>query len=105
TPPSGIFFSELLMLQGMVHARNWVLLGVFLALLMIIFIGMSRAVLRMLQNPWRSAASASEPRERFHLAHAVSFYALAVSLPIAIFQPDFLFVPLRSILAAFGFSL
>ena len=24
TPPSGIFFSELLMLQGMVHARKWV---------------------------------------------------------------------------------
>jgi len=105
TPPSGIFFSELLMLQGMVHAQNWVLLGIFLVLLMIIFIGMSRAVLRMLQNPWRSAASASEPREQFHLAHAVSFYALAVSLPIAIFQPDFLFGPLRSILAAFGFSL
>ena len=105
TPPSGIFFSELLMLQGMVHAQNWVLLGIFLVLLMIIFIGMSRAVLRMLQNPWRSAASASEPREQFHLAHAVSFYALAVSLPIAIFQPAFLFVPLRSILAAFGFSL
>ena len=71
TPPSGFFFSELLMLQGMVHARKWVLLGVFLVLLMIIFIGMGRAVLGMLQNPW-PAARASEPRERFHLAHAVS---------------------------------
>jgi hydrogenase-4 component F len=105
TPPSGFFFSELLMLQGMVHARNWLVLGVFLVLLMIIFIGMSRAVLRMLQNPRRSAAPTGEPRERFHLAHAVSFYALAVSVPIAIFQPDFLFGPLRSILVEFGFSL
>jgi formate hydrogenlyase subunit 3/multisubunit Na+/H+ antiporter MnhD subunit len=105
TPPSGFFFSELLMLQGMVHARNWLVLGVFLALLMIIFIGMSRAVLRMLQNPRRSAPPTSEPPERFHLAHAVSFYALAVSVPIAIFQPDFLFVPLRSILVEFGFPL
>jgi hydrogenase-4 component F len=105
TPPSGVFFSELLMLQGMVHARNWLVLGVFLVLLMIIFIGMSRAVLRMLQNPQRSAAPTSEPRERFHVAHAVSFYALAVSVPIAIFQPDFLFGPLRSILVEFGFSL
>jgi hydrogenase-4 component F len=105
TPPSGFFFSELLMLQGMVHARNWLVLGVFLVLLMIIFIGMSRAVLRMLQNPRRSAAPTGEPRERFHLAHAVSFYALAVSVPIAICQPDFLFGPLRSILVEFGFSL
>ena len=105
TPPSGFFFSELLMLQGMVHARAWLVLGVFLVLLMIIFIGMSRAVLRMMQNPRRSAPPTSEPPERFHLAHAVSLYALAVSVPIAIFQPDFLFGPLRSILAEFGFSL
>jgi len=104
TPPSGIFFSELLMLQGMVHARKWLVLGVFLVLLMIIFIGMSRAVLRMLQSPQRSGAPAGETRERFHIAHAVSFYALAVSVPIAIFQPDFLFGPLRSILVEFGFS-
>src|SRR5262249_15573293 len=104
TPPSGLFFSELLILQGMVHAQKWLLLGVFLVLL-IIFIGMSRAVLRMLQNPRRFGAPASEPRERFHVAHAVSFYALAVSVPIAIFQPDFLFGPLRSILVEFGFSL
>jgi len=105
TPPSGFFFSELLMLQGMVHARAWLVLGVFLVLLMIIFIGMSRAVLRMMQNPRRSAPPTSEPPERFHLAHAVSLYALAVSVPIAIFQPDFLFGPLRSIVAEFGFSL
>jgi hypothetical protein len=59
----------------------------------------------MLQNPRRSGGPTSEPRERFHLSHAVSFYALAVSVPIAIFQPDFLFAPLRSILVEFGFSL
>jgi len=105
TPPSGFFFSELLMLQGMVHARAWLVLGVFLVLLMIIFIGMSRAILRMMQNPRRSAPPTNEPPERFHLAHAVSLYALAVSVPIAIFQPNFLFGPLRSILAEFGFSL
>ncbi|MBV8174723.1 MAG: hypothetical protein JO151_09200 [Verrucomicrobia bacterium] len=68
TPPSGFFFSELLMLQGMVHARDWLVLGVFLVLLMIIFIGMSRAVLHMLQNPRPSEAPISEPRERFDLA-------------------------------------
>jgi len=71
---------------------------------MIIFIGMCRAVLRMLQNPLPGAPT-SEPRERFHLAHAVSFYALAVSVPIAIFRPEFLFGPLRSILVEFGFTL
>jgi hydrogenase-4 component F len=105
TPPFGLFFSELLMLQGMVHARNWLVLGIFLLLLMIIFIGMSRAVLRMLQSPQPFGTPTVASRERFHIAHAVSFYALAVSMPIAIFQPDFLFGPLRSILVGFGFSL
>jgi hydrogenase-4 component F len=105
TPPFGLFFSELLMLQGMVRARNWLVLGIFLLLLMIIFIGMSRAVLRMLQSPQPLGTPTVASRERFHIAHAVSFYALAVSMPIAIFQPDFLFGPLRSILVGFGFSL
>lgn len=105
TPPSGLFFSELLMLRGMVHARNWLVLGVFLVLLMIIFIGMSRAVLHMLQNPQQAVPPTGEPCERFHIAHAVSLYAMAISVPIAVLQPDFLFGPLRTILTQFGFSL
>ena len=51
TPPSGIFFSELLVLQGMIHGAKWLPLSLYLTLLMIIFIGMGRAVLRMLQTP------------------------------------------------------
>ena len=105
TPPFGLFFSELLMLRGMVHARDWLVLGLFLVLLMIIFIGMSRALLRMLQSPQPVGLPTGKPLERFHVAHAVSFYALVVSVPIAILRPDFLFGPLRSILTEFGFSL
>lgn len=104
TPPFGLFFSELLMLRGMSHARNWIVMGLFLSLLMIIFIGMSRVVLQMLQNPPSSDASAADSHERFHFAHLLSWYALAVSVPIAIFQPDFLFGPLRIILTQFGFT-
>jgi hydrogenase-4 component F len=60
TPPFGLFFSELWMLRGMVHARNWLLLGVFLVLLMIIFIGMSRAVLVWCKvRSWPERQSAS----------------------------------------------
>ena len=107
TPPFGLFFSELLILRGMVHAQNWLVAWLSSScLLMIIFIGMSRAVLRMLQSPEPLPDRRPANRvERFHIAHAVSFYALAVSVPIAILRPDFLFGPLRSILAEFGFSL
>jgi len=89
----------------MIHARDWLVLGLFLVLLMIIFIGMSRALLRMLQSPQPVGLPTGKPLERFHVAHAVSFYALVVSVPIAILRPDFLFGPLRSILTEFGFSL
>jgi hydrogenase-4 component F len=51
TPPFGIFFSELFILKGMIHRDKWLLLALFLSLLMVIFIGMSRSVLRMLQTP------------------------------------------------------
>jgi hydrogenase-4 component F len=105
TPPFGPFFSELLMLQGMVHARNWLVLGIFLVLLMIIFLGMGRALLRMLQSPEPLPTSPAAPPERFHIAHAVSFYVLAVSMPIAILRPAFLFGSVRSILAGFGIAL
>lgn len=104
TPPFGLFFSELFVLRGMVRSGNWLLLGVFLVLLMVIFIGMGRAFLRMLQTPSEKAPAGDEdaPRERFGLSHAVSLYAMAVSVPITVFQPEALFGPLRAIVEQFG---
>jgi hydrogenase-4 component F len=68
TPPFGIFFSGLFVLRGMIHSANWLSLVIFLALLTLIFIGMSRAVLRMLHTPSGGSAgemstSAREPRQ------------------------------------------
>jgi hydrogenase-4 component F len=105
-PPFGTFFSELLMLEGMIHASNWLSLSLFLILLMVIFIGMSRVVLRMLQTP--SAVSpppAVANRERLNLSHALGLYAIAASVPLAIFQPAALFNSLRAIVVTFGVKL
>jgi hydrogenase-4 component F len=104
TPPFGIFFSELLLLKGMIHGANWLPLALFLALLMVIFIGLGRAVLRMLQTP-RAALPASETVERFNLSHALGLYAMALSVPLALFQPVVLFDTLRAIVAGFGVKL
>lgn len=106
TPPFGIFFSELFVLQGMIHAANWLSLSLFLTLLMVIFIGMSRVVLQMLQTPSTvSPPSAVANRERLNLSHALGLYAVAASVPLAIFQPAALFDSLRAILAGFGVKL
>ncbi len=106
TPPFGIFLSELFVLQGMVHAANWLLLSLFLSLLMLIFIGMSRIFLQMLLTP--NAVTPSPPvaaRERLNLSHVLGLYAIAASVPLAIFQPAALFDSLRNIVAALGAKL
>jgi hydrogenase-4 component F len=106
TPPFGIFFSELFVLEGMIHGANWLSLSIFLALLMIIFIGMSRAVLRMLHTPSTGVSPSAMPtRERLNLSHALGLYAVAVSVPLALFQPAALFDSLYAILAALGVKL
>ncbi len=105
TPPFGIFFSELFVLKGMIHGSNWLPLVLFLALLMVVFIGMGRSVLRMLQTPDPAPQPAGTTAERFDLSHALGLYAMAVSVPLALFQPRALFDTLCVILATFGVKL
>ncbi len=104
TPPFGIFFSELLLLRGMIRGANWLALGLFLALLMVIFISLGRAMLRMLQTPG-AASAPNEQIEPFNASHALGLYAMALSIPLALFQPILLFNPLRAILAGFGVAI
>jgi hydrogenase-4 component F len=104
TPPFGIFFSELFVLRGMIHGAQWWPLLLFLSLLMVIFIGMGRSVLRMLQTPDATPQSASESSECFNLSHALGLYAMAISVPLALFQPAALFDSLRTIVTGLGFQ-
>ena len=103
TPPSGLFFSELLVLRGMIRGSNWLPLALFLVLLMAIFIGMGRSVMRMLQTP--DPAPATGEIEKFNLSHGLALYAMAISVPLAIFQPAALFDTLRAVLSGLGVSL
>ena len=106
TPPFGIFFSEVFVLRGMIRGGNWISLFLFLALLMVSFVGMSRAVLRMLHAPGAGTSlAASAKPERLSRSHVLGLYAVAVSVPIALFQPTALFDSLHLILAALGVNL
>src|SRR5260370_40096849 len=97
TPPFGIFFSELFVLRGMIQTANWFFLFIFLALLMVISIGMSRAVRRKLHTPGRSSAPAVSDRERLNLSHALGLYAVAASRPPAGVPPAAFFVSIHPI--------
>ena len=111
-PPFGIFFSEIFILMGMIRSDKWYhwwLLALFLSLLMVIFIGMSRSVLRMLQTPDATPQSATGAvtgtGERFNLSHALGIYAVALSIPLMLFRPAALFDALHSIMATLGTTL
>jgi len=105
TPPFGIFFSEVFILMGMIHGDHWWLLALFLSLLMVIFIGMSRSVLRMLQTPEATPQAATGTVERFNLSHALGLYAALVSIPLMLFRPPALVDALNAILASLGTTL
>jgi hydrogenase-4 component F len=102
TPPFGIFFSELYVLKGMIDGDAWLPLALFLSLLMVIFIGMGRSVLNMLQTPGPAPAPGPDWAERFGLSHAVGLYAMAISVPLALLQPGPLFDALKAIGLALG---
>jgi hypothetical protein len=99
-----MFFSELFVLREMVHRAQWLPLLVFLVMLMVIFIGMSRSVLRMLQTPGEALQPAGQSSEGLNLSHALGLYAMAISVPLALFQPAALFDSLRTIVSGLGFQ-
>jgi len=107
-PPFGMFFSEIFILKGMIHSDKWYkwwLLALFLSLLMVIFIGMSRSVLRMLQTPGGTPHSTTVASERFNLSHALGLYAGLVSIPLMLFRPAALFDALHAIMTTLGTTL
>jgi hypothetical protein len=59
----------------------------------------------MLQTPNATLPAISESAERFNLSHALGIYAMAFSVPLALFQPVVLFDALRAIVATFGVKL
>lgn len=50
SPPFGLFVSEFTILQGMLRQEMWVVSGIYMLVLTVIFVGMSVAVLRMFQG-------------------------------------------------------
>src|SRR5258708_14109479 len=76
TPPFGIFFSELFVLQGMIRTANWLPFTLFLALLMVIFIGMSRVVLPMFHTPGAIPPPRGPNQDRFNLSHSLALYPM-----------------------------
>jgi hydrogenase-4 component F len=88
SPPGGPFISEFTILIGTIRSGNYLVAGLFLALLAIVFIGMGTTVLRVVQGVPSVKAAATPYRDRAQLViPIVIFFVLALLLGVWIPQP------------------
>jgi hydrogenase-4 component F len=94
SPPFGPFVSEFGILNGTVGARRFIVGGLFLLLLLIIFIGMGRTVLTVVEGRASRAAKNTQYRDGL-LTGAPVLAALLLVLLLGVYVPP----PLHDLLA------
>jgi hydrogenase-4 component F len=103
-PPFGIFFSELMIFQGLM-SRPW-LLAVVLFFLFFIFVGMSRTVFGMLYGAApKDAPPPSAVAEKFDIMHFGSIVLLVVLIALGVGMPTQLYATVVQISKDFGITL
>ncbi|MHB8878193.1 MAG: proton-conducting transporter transmembrane domain-containing protein [Myxococcaceae bacterium] len=65
SPPFGVFFSELTILRAAISSGQFVTAGLFLLLLIVVFLGMGATVLAMVQGEPSRKASATDFKDSF----------------------------------------
>ena len=104
-PPFGIFFSELMIFEGMLFSdKPWVL-AVLLVVLLFIFINMGNTLFRMLYRPVESGELSAGSGERFGIVHFASIALLAMMILVALARPDALHDNIAAVCRDFGVQL
>jgi len=103
-PPFGIFFSELMIFQGILFSdRPW-LLAITMFMLLFIFINMGKTIFNMLYGGKENEAITNE-NESFEVIHFATIVLLILLITIAVISPDILHENILNISKDFGFSL
>ena len=103
-PPFGIFFSELMIFEGMLFSgKPWTLV-LTMFFMLFIFINMGRALFQMLYRKSEHEVVLKEP-ERFDITHFASIVLLIGVIVIAVVSPDILREHILSISKDFGIKL
>ncbi len=87
SPPFGPFISEFTILSGAMSGRHYVVAALFLAFLVVIFIGMGVTVLAVVQGPVSPAGATTDFRDTFWRV-APMLAALTMVLVMGIWIPD-----------------
>ena len=94
SPPFGLFVSELLILESIAAAERWLVGGLFLAFLFLVFAGMGATSLAALQGRPSASSRGSDYRDRFATV-APALVMLALVLLFGLHLPD----PVRDLIA------
>jgi len=101
-PPFGIFFSELMIFQGLMSKP--ILLAAVLFLLFFIFVGMSKTVFHMLYTA-PPPDHKPLPKEKFEIMHFASLALLLLLIILGLFMPAQLYTTVVQISKDFGITL
>lgn len=93
SPPFGLFVSKLLLLQAALAASRWWVAGLFVAFLLLVFAGMGRTSLAVLQGRPTRYARQSEYRDRW-ISFAPPLVLVALVLLLGLHIP----APVRTLL-------
>jgi hydrogenase-4 component F len=97
SPPFGLFLSEFTVLKGAGDAGRWTVAGIYLVLLTLVFIGMSRLVLPMVQGKPEADGENRPSHKKERLWTVLSPILLLVAiLVLGLIVPE----PLRALLEA-----
>lgn len=103
-PPFGIFFSELMIFEGMLFSdKPWILV-LTMVLLLFIFINMARTVFRMLYTAGENSEN-NTATEEFGIIHFSAIVLLIILVAIAVISPEFINENIMSIAHDFGVKL
>lgn len=103
-PPFGIFFSELMIFEGMLFSDKPWLLALTMFLLTFIFINMGRTIFQMLYRKNEEAENSCE-KENFEIIHFAAIALLVLLAVIAVVSPAVLNETILSISKDFGIKL
>lgn len=99
TPPFSTFVSELAILAVALGAQQWAIAAIYLVLLAVIFVGMTTAMLRMVQGPI-PAGTTKKPEAMAMIVPPIVFAAL--TLVLGFWLPEPVVEALREVARMFG---
>lgn len=103
-PPSGIFFSEIKIFEGILFSDKPYLLAIVMFFMLFIFINMGKIIFNMLYQKGKDEKPQTET-EKFELIHFIVIVLLILLATIAIASPDILYKNIINITKDFGMNL